>query len=125
LALVLAPTRELAVQIHTECGKFGKLFSDSESESESTIGINSVCLYGGVPLHGQQKELKDKKPLVVVATPGRLCDLLTRECVDLGSVSHVVLDEADRMLDMGFEKQVMGSKLCGGVCASRLLIMFF
>ena len=93
--LVLAPTRELAVQINAECIKFGK-----------HAGVSSTCVYGGAPIAAQQSALSKLQPTVVVATPGRLCDLLTRSSLSLSSAAYVVLDEADRMLDMGFEPQI-------------------
>jgi len=94
LVLVLAPTRELAVQIEVECQKFAKI-----------QGISSVCLYGGVPV-GPQKGALGKGPHVVIATPGRICDLMNQGACELKDCSYVVLDEADRMLDMGFEPQI-------------------
>ena len=101
-ALVLAPTRELALQISGECDKF----------SASSGGISSLCVYGGVPIGAQQRALaatgsgSKGAVRVVIATPGRLCDLITRGSVDLSTVKYAVLDEADRMLDMGFEPQI-------------------
>jgi superfamily II DNA/RNA helicase len=89
--LVLAPTRELGIQI--------------EAESQKYCGANSCIVYGGVPKPPQVKELK-KKPLVLIATPGRLVDHIQDKTVDLSSVKAVVCDEADRMLDMGFEQQI-------------------
>jgi ATP-dependent RNA helicase DDX5/DBP2 len=93
--VVLAPVRELACQIHDEAKKFGH-----------AIGIRSVCLYGGAPRKGQIDELKNKKPSIVVCTPGRLNDLLDINMIDVSCTRIVVLDEADRMLDMGFEPQI-------------------
>jgi len=92
--LVLAPTRELAVQIHEASAKFGAM-----------VGIDSCVVYGGVPKPPQIKLLKAKPP-VVVATPGRLVDLMGDGGVHLGGIKYLVLDEADRMLDMGFEPQM-------------------
>eukprot|EP01048_Picozoa_sp_COSAG05_P007661 COSAG05_NODE_546_length_8763_cov_12.991228_7_plen_525_part_00 len=93
--LVIAPTRELAVQINAECDKFGPLFN-----------CNSTCVYGGAPIGQQQSILRQEQPTVIVATPGRLCDLMGRSCISLAQADIVVLDEADRMLDMGFEPQI-------------------
>ena len=90
-ALILAPTRELAIQIRDE---LRELCAFQE-------GIRTVCLYGGQPIEKQIKQLK-AKPQIVVATPGRLMDHQKRRTVRLDQVSTVVLDEADRMLDMGF-----------------------
>ena len=94
-ALVLAPTRELAVQIQEELRDL----------CEFKEGVRSVCLYGGAPIEGQIKTLK-KNPQIVVATPGRLMDHMKRRTVKLDGVQTVVLDEADRMLDMGFVRDV-------------------
>jgi ATP-dependent RNA helicase DDX5/DBP2 len=93
--VVLAPVRELACQIHDEAKKF-----------VHAIGVKSVCLYGGAPRKGQIEELKSKKPAIVVCTPGRLNDLLDIKTIDVSCTKIVVLDEADRMLDMGFEPQI-------------------
>ena len=95
LALVLAPTRELAIQIRDE-------LRDLCAFKE---GVRVVCLYGGQPIDKQITQLK-KKPQIVVATPGRLMDHMKRRTVRLDKVETVVLDEADRMLDMGFVRDV-------------------
>ena len=92
--LVMAPTRELATQIHTEAIKFGR-----------AIGIAAVCLYGGAPKGQQLGELRRGAHIIIV-TPGRLNDFLESGQVRLDQVSYVVMDEADRMLDMGFEPQI-------------------
>lgn len=94
-ALVLAPTRELAIQIRDE-------LRDLCAFRE---GVRSVCLYGGQPIEKQLTQLKSK-PQIVVATPGRLMDHMKRRTVRLDKVQTVVLDEADRMLDMGFIQDV-------------------
>ena len=94
-ALVLAPTRELAVQIQEELRDL----------CEFKEGVRSVCLYGGAPIDKQIATLK-KRPQIVVATPGRLMDHMKRRTVRLDKVETVVLDEADRMLDMGFVRDV-------------------
>jgi superfamily II DNA/RNA helicase len=92
-ALVLVPTRELAQQVTDElvnvCGP---------------KGLSVASVYGGVPLSGQAKRARTAH--VVVATPGRLHDLLDRRLLELDAVRMLVLDEADRMLDMGFKPQV-------------------
>ncbi len=93
--LVLAPTRELALQIQDE-------LRDLCAFKE---GVRTVCLYGGAPIEKQIQTLK-KKPQIVVATPGRLMDHMKRRTVRLDKVETVVLDEADRMLDMGFIRDV-------------------
>ena len=94
IALILAPTRELAVQIRTEFEKFG-----------STSRLRSVCLYGGISRGPQMRELERGVELVI-ATPGRLIDMLESGKTNLRRVTYLVLDEADRMLDMGFEPQI-------------------
>ena len=94
-ALVLAPTRELAIQIRDE-------LRDLCAFRE---GVRSVCLYGGQPIEKQLTQLKSR-PQIVVATPGRLMDHMKRRTVKLDQVQTVVLDEADRMLDMGFIQDV-------------------
>ena len=94
-ALVLAPTRELAVQIQEELRDL----------CEFKEGVRTVCLYGGAPIDKQINTLK-KRPQIVVATPGRLMDHMKRRTVKLDKVETVVLDEADRMLDMGFVRDV-------------------
>ena len=93
--LILAPTRELALQIQDELRQLCAFLP----------GIRVACLYGGQPIERQINLLK-KKPQIVVATPGRLMDHMKRRTVRLGKVDTVVLDEADRMLDMGFIKDV-------------------
>jgi superfamily II DNA/RNA helicase len=91
-ALVLVPTRELCAQVTEE---FGLIAGDS---------VKVASVYGGVPLKAQAQEAKDAH--VIVATPGRLQDLVDRRLVSLDAVRVLVLDEADRMLDMGFKPQV-------------------
>ena len=92
--LVLAPTRELACQIMEEVQRFGR-----------PIGIRSVCCYGGSSKYPQIAAL-ERGVDVIVATPGRINDLIEMRKADLSSVRFLVLDEADRMLDMGFEPQI-------------------
>ena len=94
-ALVLAPTRELAIQIQDE-------LRDLCAFKE---GVRVVCLYGGQPIEKQIPQLK-KSPQIVVATPGRLMDHMKRHTIRLDQVQTVVLDEADRMLVMGFVRDV-------------------
>ncbi|WRT69420.1 ATP-dependent RNA helicase DBP3 [Kwoniella shivajii] len=93
--LVLAPTRELAQQSHDTLLAFGK-----------SVNINSVCLFGGVGKFEQLNELKNPQTRIVVGTPGRTLDLADSGDLDLSNVSYLVLDEADRMLDQGFENDI-------------------
>ena len=92
-ALVLAPTRELALQVTEELMLLGK-----------PNGIRAAAAYGGAPVGPQVKRLRGAH--VIVATPGRLNDLVQRRLISLESVRILILDEADRMLDMGFQPQV-------------------
>ncbi|XP_040377962.1 DEAD-box ATP-dependent RNA helicase 30 [Oryza brachyantha] len=94
VVLILAPTRELAVQIQEESAKFG-----SYSRTRST------CIYGGAPKGPQIRDLR-RGVEIVIATPGRLIDMLEAGHTNLRRVTYLVLDEADRMLDMGFEPQI-------------------
>lgn len=94
-ALILAPARELAVQIDDEVKKFCK-----------RKGYRSVCLIGGVSMEEQSLELR-KGAEIVVATPGRLIEALDLRYIALNQCNYVVLDEADRMIDMGFEPQLL------------------
>ncbi|MBW7861624.1 MAG: DEAD/DEAH box helicase [Rhodocyclaceae bacterium] len=89
-ALVLAPTRELAVQVHESVQTYSKY-----------VPLRSICIYGGVDMRAQTEELR-KGVEIVVATPGRLLDHVQQKSIQLGQVEILVLDEADRMLDMGF-----------------------
>ncbi|EQC34942.1 hypothetical protein SDRG_07740 [Saprolegnia diclina VS20] len=110
IMLVVAPTRELAVQCADVIAVAGK-----------SVNINSLCLYGGVPKHEQKRALKAGVQ-VVVATPGRLKDLVQEKSCSLANVSYIVLDEADRMLDDGFEKDI---RLIMAEChAERQIAMF-
>ncbi|XP_058032239.1 probable ATP-dependent RNA helicase DDX43 [Ahaetulla prasina] len=92
--LVLIPTRELALQVEAECLKY------------SYKGIKSICIYGGGDRKGQINTVT-KGVDIVIATPGRLNDLQMNSFINLRSITYLVLDEADRMLDMGFEPQIM------------------
>ncbi|KAJ3687229.1 hypothetical protein LUZ61_016393 [Rhynchospora tenuis] len=94
LALILSPTRELSAQIHDEAKKFSY-----------QTGVRVVVAYGGAPINHQLREL-ERGVEILVATPGRLVDLLERARVSLQMIRYLALDEADRMLDMGFEPQI-------------------
>lgn len=93
-ALIVAPTRELALQIETECRDFA-----------NGTGIFTVLLIGGSPMWKQLKDLK-RSPEVIIGTPGRIKDHVERGTLELGAVTTIVLDEVDRMLDMGFIKDI-------------------
>ena len=95
LAMVLAPTRELAVQIHQESLKL-----------VYKTGIISICAYGGTPVEAQASAIQ-RGIDILVGTPGRIIDLVERRYLDMSIVRYLVLDEADRMLDMGFEPQLV------------------
>jgi len=92
--IIMTPTRELALQITAEFNKFAK-----------NTGIRTVTIYGGQGM-GIQLDALRKKPEIIVATPGRLIDHLKRGTIKLNNVKHVVLDEADIMLDMGFVEDI-------------------
>ncbi|KAK4265971.1 hypothetical protein QN277_026950 [Acacia crassicarpa] len=108
--LVLAPTRELATQIQDEAMKFGR-----------ASRVSCTCLYGGAPKAHQLKEL-DRGADIVVATPGRLNDILEMKKINFEQVSLLVLDEADRMLDMGFEPQIR--KIVNEIPPRRQTLMY-
>jgi len=93
--LVLAPTRELCVQISKDLERF----------SSNMKGTRIVAVYGGASIRDQMREIQ-RGAQVIVATPGRLLDLIGRDAVDLGSVDVVILDEADEMLNMGFQEDL-------------------
>ena len=92
--LILAPTRELAIQIGENVGVYA-----------SRTPIKHAVVFGGVSINSQLAELR-KRPEILVATPGRLLDLLGQRAISLQAVAHLVLDEADRMLDMGFVRDI-------------------
>ncbi len=93
-ALVLTPTRELAIQIQESFENYGK-----------ELKIRSTVIFGGVKQHSQVREIRAGVD-VLIATPGRLLDLLNQKIVNLSTIQFFVLDEADRMLDMGFINDV-------------------
>jgi len=110
IVLVLAPTRELAVQIKEECDKFG-----ASSEIKNTV------VYGGVPKSRQVRDLRSGIE-IVIATPGRLIDHLEQGNTNLKRVTYLVMDEADRMLDMGFEPQLR--KIVSQIRPDRQVLMW-
>ncbi len=93
-AIVLVPTRELAVQVRDECAKLA-----------SGRRVHVVAVYGGKPIRGQAEKL-ERGCEIVVGTPGRVLDLISRGPLVLGSIRFLVLDEADRMLDIGFRPDI-------------------
>lgn len=113
VGLIMTPTRELATQIHRDCKPFLKM-----------MGLRAVCAYGGAPIKDQIAELK-RGAEIIVCTPGRMIDLLAANqgrVTNLRRVTYVVLDEADRMFDMGFEPQVM--KIFANMRPDRQTILF-
>lgn len=110
-AVIVSPTRELAVQIH-----------DQISQLSSAAGLRSVVIYGGVPKDPQRLALP--KAHIIVATPGRLNDLISEGAADLSAVTYLVLDEADRMLDTGFEPDIRKILSCTPFTGARQTLMF-
>ena len=109
-ALILVPTRELAIQVDKEFRTFSK-----------NLGLETVTIYGGTGFNAQIKALEDGVD-AIVATPGRLLDLMERGIADLSNIEILVLDEADRMLDMGFMPQVR--KIVDSLSSDRQTLMF-
>lgn len=108
-ACIVSPTRELALQIQEQLAKFSKPY-----------GLKVTCVYGGVSKDAQREELKGTH--IVVATPGRLNDFLQERSIDLSRADYLVLDEADRMLDKGFEEEVR--KIASSTATDRQTLMF-
>ena len=94
-ALILCPTRELCLQITNDLKNYGKDLDD----------LNVVAVYGGASIVTQLKDIK-RGAHIVVATPGRMLDVLNRKAVNFSEVKSVVLDEADEMLNMGFQEDI-------------------
>lgn len=109
-SLVLAPTRELAIQVAESFGKYGK-----------HTGIRHTAIYGGVSQHQQTQALR-RGVDVVIATPGRLLDLVVQGHINLQHIQYLVLDEADRMLDMGFINDIR--KILSRIPAQRQTVFF-
>ncbi|MBU1136101.1 MAG: DEAD/DEAH box helicase [Nanoarchaeota archaeon] len=107
--LVLTPTRELAEQITKELLEFSK-----------QKNLNIVSVYGGVPIHRQIKAIPESE--IVVGTPGRILDHIERNSIDFTQINTLVLDEADRMLDMGFIDDV--EKIIGSCSKKRQTLLF-
>lgn len=110
-AAIITPTRELAIQIY-----------DHLTKCASAIGVSIACVYGGAPKDEQRQAIK--KASVVVATPGRLKDLLAEKSVELKKIRYLVLDEADRMLDKGFEQDIRDIVAATSSSKKRQTVMF-
>jgi ATP-dependent RNA helicase RhlE len=110
LGLILVPTRELALQVDETISKLGQLF-----------GLRTAVLIGGASMNNQMKALR-RHPRIVIATPGRLIDHLERRTIRLNGVGVLILDEADRMLDMGFAPQI--NKILKHVPRDRQTMLF-
>lgn len=109
--LILVPTRELAMQVASEAVKYSKYLSR----------VKTVCIYGGAPYPTQNRELS--RPYeILVATPGRLIDHMERGRIDFARLELFILDEADRMLDMGFIEPV--EQIASATPSSRQTLMF-
>ncbi len=93
--LILAPTRELCLQITNDLRQYGKYFK----------GLNIVPIYGGASLPEQAKQIK-KGAQIIVATPGRMKDMIQRRIIDISKIEYSILDEADEMLNMGFYEEI-------------------
>ncbi|MGM0657318.1 MAG: DEAD/DEAH box helicase [Pseudomonadota bacterium] len=109
-ALVLTPTRELAAQVQENIRDLGRY-----------LPLKSAVVFGGVNINPQITKLK-RGVDILVATPGRLIDLMQRQCVNLGRLEYLVLDEADRMLDMGFLPAI--ERILKAVPAKRQTLLF-
>ena len=109
-ALVLTPTRELALQVETSLRTYGR-----------HLHLKSSVVLGGVSIAGQISALR-RRPDILVATPGRLLDLIRQRHVRLDQIEFLVLDEADRMLDMGFIRDVRA--IVAGIPAARQTLLF-
>jgi ATP-dependent RNA helicase RhlE len=109
-ALVLTPTRELAQQIQDAITTYGRFLS-----------VRTVSIYGGVSMENQLKLLR-RGTDIVIATPGRLLDHMQRRTIDLSKIEVLVLDEADRMLDMGFINDVR--KIIAAVPTERQTMLY-
>ena len=110
IGLILVPTRELALQIYSEAKKFGKVYD-----------LHVVCAYGGGNKYEQSKAFETGAE-IAIATPGRMIDMIKMKVTNLQRVTYLVLDEADRMFDMGFEPQVRS--ICDHVRPDRQCMLF-
>ncbi|KAF9437042.1 ATP-dependent RNA helicase ddx42 [Entomortierella beljakovae] len=110
IGVVLAPTRELADQIYSEAKRFAKAY-----------GIRVAVVYGGASKHDQFKTLRSGVE-IIVATPGRLIDMIKMKATNFRRTSYLVLDEADRVFDLGFEPQVRS--ICDNIRPDRQTLLF-
>ena len=110
-ALILSPTRELCLQIADDLSDFSKYIN----------GLHVVAVYGGASIEMQSRQLR-KGAQIIVATPGRLIDLMKRGVAKLDAVCNVVLDEADEMLNMGFSESI--NAIFEGVPSDRNTLLF-
>ncbi len=111
-ALIVVPTRELALQVEESLRQILRLMNTP---------LRTACLIGGTPITPQIRDLRFN-PAIIIATPGRLNDHLERNTMHLGAVRFLVLDEADRMLDMGFAPQIQ--RICTTLPAERQTMLF-
>lgn len=109
-ALIVVPTRELAIQVDAAIRVFGR-----------PLNISSTVVIGGAPMHRQMVDLR-QRPHIIIATPGRIIDHLEQRTADLSAVNILVLDEADRMLDMGFAPQI--KRILASVPRQRQTLLF-
>ena len=111
--LVIVPTRELALQVEESIKRVSMLLP---------YGLKTISLIGGEPISGQIRALNQRRPHIVIATPGRLQDHLNQGTISLDGVKLFVLDEADRLLDMGFAPQI--NKICQSLPKERQTMLF-
>ena len=110
IILILVPTRELCIQVENDCRPFAM-----------TCKMSTLAVYGG-DSRSEQLRSYERGIDIMVATPGRLIDFLTADDMNLNRVTYLVLDEADRMLDMGFEKSI--KEICTNIRTDRQTLMF-
>jgi ATP-dependent RNA helicase DDX46/PRP5 len=113
IGLIMTPTRELAMQTYSECRKF-----------TNALGLRVVCAYGGAPIKDQIADLK-RGAEIIICTPGRFIDLLlanSGKVTNLKRITYLVLDEADRMFDMGFGPQVL--KIVANIRPDKQAVLF-
>ncbi|MCL9773125.1 DEAD/DEAH box helicase [Vibrio methylphosphonaticus] len=109
-AIILVPTRELAIQVN-----------DALAPLATALCQSSLVLCGGVDINAQKQQL-EQHPTIIIATPGRLLDLVKQQAISLSNIKHVVLDEVDRLLDMGFWADVQS--ILSALPSQRQTMMF-